>query len=420
MQREEHTQVLVVGAGPVGLFTALRLAQRGLRVRVVDLGSRPAAHSYACALHPHALELLQSAGVAADLLARAHRVESAAFYHRTERVGEVRFGALTTEFPFLAVLPQADLELLLERAVYHQTHVEVSWNHRVRDLQPAGEEMVATVDQLGQTATGYIVPKWEWVVKKTLAMRARFVVGTDGAHSFVRHRLGIETVAAGAPEVFAVYEFETGQPAAKELRVVVDEHSVNGLWPLPGGRLRWSFQVALEQMASEFPAKDRENLEVHSPAWQKQHLEQMQKFLRERAPWFNAPVTELDWATGVRFHRWVVRRFGRNRCWLAGDAAHQTGPLGIQSMNEGLIEAELLAETLANAILRGGGLDSLEAYHQSRLSTWERLLGIRGTLKARPHTHRWIAQNAGRILACLPASGRHLSAVAAQLGLDFV
>ena len=62
MLRHEQTEVLVTGAGPVGMLTALLLARGGVRVRIIDQDWRTASRTYACALHPHSLKLLDKLG----------------------------------------------------------------------------------------------------------------------------------------------------------------------------------------------------------------------------------------------------------------------------------------------------------------------------------------------------------------------
>ena len=57
-----------------------------------------------------------------------------------------------------------------------------------------------------------------------------------------------------------------------------------------------------------------------------------------RAPWFHSGIKEVEWATDIQFEHWLAAKFGRSRCWLIGDAAHQSGPVGMQSMNAGLWE----------------------------------------------------------------------------------
>jgi 2-polyprenyl-6-methoxyphenol hydroxylase-like FAD-dependent oxidoreductase len=145
--------------------------------------------------------------------------------------------------------------------------------------------------------------------------------------------------------------------------------------------------------------------------------ERLLELLRERAPWFDAEVGEIRWSLVVRFEARLASRFGRGRAWLAGDSGHVTGPVGVQSMNVGLREGADLAERLA-AIRGGGSAELLEEYGRERTAEWRALLGFDGPPAARAGTDPWVAQNAARILPCLPASGEALRELAGRLGLD--
>jgi 2-polyprenyl-6-methoxyphenol hydroxylase-like FAD-dependent oxidoreductase len=145
----------------------------------------------------------------------------------------------------------------------------------------------------------------------------------------------------------------------------------------------------------------------------------VQKIARHRAPWFLATIGEIAWCARVTFEHRLAKQFGRSRCWLAGDASHQTGPIGVQSMNVGLCEAETLAHHLHN-ILRGGtGLKVMENYNRQWQEEWRRLLGSTGGLSARGEKDAWTKRRAARILSCLPGSGEELPRLAGQLGLSF-
>src|SRR5216684_7916555 len=99
--KEQETDVLIVGAGPVGLLTGLLLARAGVRVQIIDREERVAARSYACALHPASLGILHSFGLAEPLIHGGRRIPTMAFYEGTSRCAEVTLSELGEEFPFL-------------------------------------------------------------------------------------------------------------------------------------------------------------------------------------------------------------------------------------------------------------------------------------------------------------------------------
>ncbi|MGO8929664.1 MAG: FAD-dependent oxidoreductase [Limisphaerales bacterium] len=416
--REERTEVLVVGAGPVGLMTAIVLADGGIEVKIIDRENRTAARSYACALHPRTLKLLSQMDLAAPVLERGRRVQTVAFYDGAARRAEVKLSQLGGEFPFMVILPQNDFEGLLEQRL-RKAGVTVNWNHRFDDFQGAGETVLANVEELGATATGYIVPHWEGVVRRSFPIRVQFLVGADGHSSLVRRRLGIENTRIAGSDFFAAYEFETEGKVEDEVRVVLDDSTTNVLWPLVGNKYRWTFQILKSEMAGEFPEKERREARLAQQAADERIRQYVQKVAKQRAPWFSAGVKEITWCTEVVFEQRVARQFGRDRCWLAGDAAHQTGPVGVQSMNVGLAEAATLAGTLRRVLREKAPLSVLETCDREWQGEWRRLLGLAGGLKAGKETNPWVRERCGRILPCLPASHEELPQLAGQLGLYF-
>ena len=415
--REERTEVLVVGGGPVGLLTAILLAEAGIEVRLIDCEERTAARSYACALHGRTLKLLSQMGLAAPVIERGRRVQLMAFYDGATRRAELKLSELGGEFPFMVILPQNVFESVLEERL-RKLGVTVNWKHRFDDVQSAGETVVANVEELGGTGTGYIVPHWETVVKSNFPIRAQFLVGADGHGSLVRRRLGIENTQVGGQTFFAAYEFVPEEKVEDEVRVVLDDSTTNVLWPLAGNRYRWTFQVLKGEIASEFPEKERRGVRFAEKAVDEKIRQYVQKVAKQRAPWFSAGVKGITWCTEVVFEQRVARQFGRDRCWLAGDAAHQTGPVGVQSMNVGMAEAATLAGVLRKVLREKAPLSALETCGAEWQGEWRRLLGLTGGLKPRSETSPWARERAGRILSCLPASHEELGRLAGQLGFD--
>src|ERR1041384_6883851 len=103
MHGEQNTEVLIVGAGPTGLLTALILAHAGIQVNIIDKEERSAARSYACALHPRALKLLDGFGLIDELLANGRRIETLGFYDGAARRAEIKLVEPGLERPYLLV-----------------------------------------------------------------------------------------------------------------------------------------------------------------------------------------------------------------------------------------------------------------------------------------------------------------------------
>jgi 2-polyprenyl-6-methoxyphenol hydroxylase-like FAD-dependent oxidoreductase len=410
------TDVLVVGAGPTGLVAALSLAQAGLTVEIIDEEWRPAGHSYALALHPRSLELLGGLGLAEAAISQGCRLGSLTILAGDEPPATIRCSLVHDRFPFLLSLPQSGLEQVLTEALA-KMGVKVGWSHRLAGLELGGDAVRATVHRLEKESAGYAVAHTEWTIAEPVEIRAGFVIGADGHRSLVRRALGIPLDEAGPSQAFAI--FECADPAAgKEERLVLRDDSVNALWPLPRGRARWSLEIA----GPEVSAADRHKGRLTTMLGERffPHLDEAEtrELVSERAPWFASRVGEIGWSIEVRFERRLAKSFGRGRVWLAGDAAHLTGPAGMQSMNAGLVEAGELATRIAR--VRGGQaeLELLESYGKERLEDWSFLLGRRGGLRPGAATAEFVAKNADRILPCLPAIGSDLPPLAAQLGLE--
>jgi 2-polyprenyl-6-methoxyphenol hydroxylase-like FAD-dependent oxidoreductase len=414
--RQTQTEVLVVGAGPVGLWTALLLAESGIEITLIDREIRTAARSYACALHPATLRLLDRFGLAESVIERGRRVETIGFYDGAGRQAEIRLSKLPGEFPFLLILPQSAFEGLLEQRL-RAAGAGVYWNHRFEDLTPENESVSVTIEELEGTSTGYIVPHWETVVKNRSTLDAQFLIGADGHNSMVRPRAHLEYQRVGDPQAFAAFEFETEQPAPEELRIVLDDASTNVLWPLGERHCRWTFQILRPEFQADFPEKERRSVRLAEPQVDERIRQYVQKVARERAPWFGSDITKVHWCTEVGFERRLVTQFGRERCWLVGDAAHQTGPAGVQSMNVGFAEANSLASALKKILRESASFELLDQHNRDWQKEWRSLLGLAGGLSPRGQPSEWISKRASRILPCLPGYGLDLAELAGQLQL---
>lgn len=415
--RQTRTEVLVVGAGPVGLWTALLLAEGGLEVILIDRETHTTARSYACALHSTTLQMFEQFGLAQSVIERGRRIETVGVYDGAQRQAEVHLSKLGGDFPFMLILPQSALEGLLEQRL-RAAGVQVQWNHRFEGLKLEEDSISAEIEELEGTSTGYIVPHWETVVKARGGLRAQFVIGTDGQNSMVRSRAPLEYKRCGQAESFAAIEFQMEESVPQELRIVLDETTANVLWPIGQNQCRWTFQIIRPNSLGDFPEKERRSVRVSDPAIDERIKQYVQKIATERAPWFTSSLSKIDWCTEVTFEKRLATPFGIHRCWLAGDAAHQTGPVGVQSMNAGFAEALILATALKKVLREGAATNLLDTYGTNAQRQWQALLGLTGGLKASPKTKPWVAKRAARLLPCLPGCGEALNGLAGQLELE--
>jgi 2-polyprenyl-6-methoxyphenol hydroxylase-like FAD-dependent oxidoreductase len=397
MFRHSDPEVLVVGAGPVGLVAALFLEQHGARVEVVDMHRRTTQHSYALALHPRTLRVLDEAELSEPLIGSGRKLTKVAYFEGGERRAEIDYSALRSRHPYLLVLRQSLLERAAEEAL-RDRKLKVLWGHRLQSLDANDGRLRAEVAKLYQVATGYPVARTEWVVARSETIRPAYVIGADGYDSAVRRMSGIEMEAHGASEIFSVYEIEAAGELPAEARVILDPHLTSVYWPLEEGRCRWGFQIR--------------DTSQHTPS-----MERLEQLIAARAPWWTARPTEIYWSTLGQFDRRLTRSFGTGGVWLAGDAAHQAAPVGVHSMNSGLIEARELGTRISQILRAGGPPSLLQEFATGTHQAWQWLLGGGRTVRASAGADPWVRRCADRILACMPASGDDLEPLLNQIGL---
>mgnify|MGYP005852808071 CR=1 FL=1 len=414
--KTETTNVLIAGGGPVGLTTALCLQAHGIRSTVLEAKPRGVTHSYALALHPASLEILESVGVLDDVLEGALPVSRVVVHADSRRLATVAVAPHGARHPFLAVTGQDRLEAALVRAL-EARGVMVRWSHRLARFQPHAEGITAEIDELEERVIGYATARFDWMVSRTHTIDAGFLIGADGHMSLVRRQSEIEFPEVAPAEHYAVFEFQVRGTVPDEVVIVLHPEGMAVLWPLPGGRARWSFAVTPQTAGEIGRDKDHEPVQLFGPgAFPALEAQLFERLLAERAPWFTAGIERVYWRMLVRFERRLADAFGRGRVWLAGDAAHLTGPAGIQSMNVGLREARTLADALASDRHRAGIRD-LDHYGTHARDEWRRLLGLSGSVAVGAGAPSEVAGSVTQVLAALPGSGRALAEMAGGLGL---
>lgn len=324
----EELPVLIAGAGPTGLMLAGELARYGVACRLVDKRPGPGIYSRALAVQARTLEIFSHLGMTDDLLPRGVRGHGMSMYAGRNRLLHFAIDELDSPFPFVLLTPQTETEAVLTA--------------RLGRLGPTPEwttELTAfTNDVAGVSATLRRPDGGEETV------RARWLVGCDGAHSIVRKASGLsfhgETYEAGFALADVRIDWELPHD---EVLAFPGEGGLIAAFPIPGEkmyRLTWQVEEATKQGADD---PIRHGITADKPA---PTLADVQRVLDERVA-FPATASHPTWLANYRVNSRMATSYRNGRVFLAGDAAHIHSPAGGQGMNTGLQDVFNLAWKLA-------------------------------------------------------------------------
>ena len=353
---ENAVEVLVAGAGPVGLTVASELRRHGVDCRVVDRLESAPQYAKAVGIQPRTLEIWEDMGVVREVLDAATEMRGQLVFVNGAETARLEM-SVPPQIPFsFMALPQYETERLLGE-------------HLARlggGVERGVELRTLSQDPEGVTATLATRDREEQV-------RARFVVGCDGAHSVARHELGLgfeggrfmEEYMLGDVEVSWSFPPGFGIRAMRMTDGEVDDALV--CIPLPGeGRYRMSMFVPPELAGTQA----EHGFASHRPA---PTLEHIQAVLDRLAP---EPVRaqNLRWSSVFRISHRLVDRYADGRVFLCGDAAHIHPPTGAQGMNTGIQDGYNLAWKLALAVTGEAAPGLLESYDKERRPVGEEVV----------------------------------------------
>lgn len=313
-----EAEILIVGAGPVGMTLACELAAAGVDVDIISRTRRASPHSRATILWPRVLELLDRVGLADPLIERGHYFDQMNYYSEKSRIGLIRFDRLSgVQFPFAITCPQWKIEEVIEERL-NTLGAAVHYDREFISGYACEDHVECTVkDTDGTTQT----KRYQWVV------------GADGYHSTVRDIFGFQFTGRSLTTRLAITDAEVvGETTSSEAAYYLTRGGNMVLAPLGDGIFRVGTTVPDDYTGPEQPSR-----------------EFFEHLLAQRVPG-NRTLGHMRFSGIFNANIRSANTYGNGRVLLVGDAAHAMSPSGAQGLNTGLQDASNLGWKLAGVI----------------------------------------------------------------------
>lgn len=329
-------QVIIVGAGPVGLSAAMRLNAFGIACTVLEKGPDIPDDLRASTFHPPTLDMLDDYGFTEGLLAQGRICPTWQIrMHDTHEKAEFDLSLLkdVTRHPYRLQVEQFRLCILIRDALLNESNVDLRFNAEVTGLTQHENGVCVNISENGEETQ----------------LSGRYVIAADGARSIIREQLGFSFEGVTYPEITVLattdFAFEEHLPGLSNVNYIWAKDGTFSLLHLP---TKWR--------CSLYPDEGQSYDDLMKPDVVR---EKMQRIV-PRDEEYN--VIDLR---DYRVHMRIVKQYRAGRVVLAGDAAHINSPSGGMGMNGGVHDAFAATDAI-NKIWQGGPDSLLDAYSSTR------------------------------------------------------
>ncbi|KZL66593.1 FAD binding domain-containing protein [Colletotrichum tofieldiae] len=358
----QTAEVLIVGAGPVGLYVALRLGQAGISVKVFEKESAISTESRALGYYGGSLIALDRARVLEKAIAmgftsfgvcwRKQTADKAANVRRLgDIIAKLQIPKSQDESPIgqtsTLLLQQCKLAQLLHDEALATGFVSISFEAELTALQDVGDSVVATFTNPSNGAIRQ--------------HQAPYLIGADGGRSSTRKLIGIPFKGHSWAERLVAINVKFATPAGEDMScptafIVHPIHFglISPLEPFEVGK-KTLYRVVI----AVHPEDTRSDEDISS-------MENAINICESTIPGPRPLEYEIVQVTPYRTHQLCASTFRRGRCVLAGDAAHLNNPFGAMGLTSGLLDGEALADTLELVINENHDPELLSVYSSER------------------------------------------------------
>ncbi|KST65785.1 FAD-dependent oxidoreductase [Mastigocoleus testarum] len=388
----QKTDVLVVGAGPVGLTVAIELARRNINVRIIEKRDKPSTRSKALVVHARTLEFFDILGIAGELIQRGYTSPGIDFSANAQNPLRANMYGLDTRFPYILILPQAETEAILEHRL-NQLGVEVERSNSLTHFQETEIGVCASVENEDSAQ---------------IEIEAKYLVGADGSRSTVREGLGLPF--EGSPYSWTAFLGD----------IHMEGHHAEGGTEQHSNDRGLAFIVPFDDGSHRIVTIDRKY--QNQPKKRELDLEELQESI---SAILEKPVSlsQAKWLSRWGSELRLAPKYQLGRVFIAGDAAHTHSPAGGQGMNTGIQDAFNLGWKLALAVKAESPQTLLNTYNAERHKIGASILRVSDfllrSLLLRQRILRQMRELLFRIFIPLPFVQRKLAQNLSGLGVSY-
>jgi 3-(3-hydroxy-phenyl)propionate hydroxylase len=348
----QRHSVVIVGAGPIGLVTALLLAKSGVKCVVLESERQVSEGSRAIAFTRRSMEILQQTGVANRVSAMGLPWRFGNSYFRGQRVFRMENPHDPDDrFEPLINIQQQYLEEFLIEAAHASPLIELRWGNKLLAVKQDGQGVALEVD----TPAG------------PYALQADWLVAADGARSVVRTQMGLKLEGASYEGKFVIADIRVDLPLPTERLAFFDPEWNPGNTILmhqePHGLWRLDYQLPPDETPEQ--ALQPESLKARINA-------QLAMIGHAGIPW------EMDWCSVYSARALTLPNYVHDRVMFVGDAAHLLPIFGVRGANTGFQDAQALAWRLALVAKDLSPPALLATYSQERVAAAREIIDEAG------------------------------------------